>query len=149
MPFSVSETFLSETTFQLHPRGMRRVRLFQFLIAAFGLLTTMSCTHPGQRLLTIQIELNGRVVFQGIRGVPDNIAIDKVWNVIGDVTLTSNTDQPQAKEVTGDIVVRIKHVESELANGKLEVLSLERDTTNSGWRLKEGEVARIKKVASG
>jgi hypothetical protein len=125
------------------------MRLFQFLIAALGLLTTISCTHAGQRLLTIQIELNGRVVFQGIRGVPDNLAIDKIWNIIGDVTFTSDSDQPQTIELTGDIVVRIKHVESELANAKLEALSLECDTTNSGWRLQEGEANRVKKIASG
>lgn len=119
---------------------------FQFLIAVLGLLTTTSCIPAGQRLLTIEIELNGLVAFQGIRGVPDNLAIDKIWNIIGEVTFTSDSDQPQTIELTGDIVVRIKHVESELANAKLEALSLERDTTNSGWRLQEGEAKRVKKL---
>ena len=118
------------------------------------LLATVSCLHYGQRLLTIQIERDGQVVFEGIRGVPDNMPIKEMFDVVGSVafkstaadTKASGGSETQARSLAGKIVVRIKHVDLELASATLETLSLHSDATGAAWSIGETEVARLKQA---
>jgi hypothetical protein len=106
-----------------------------------------SCGHVGQRLLTIQIELDGQVVFEGRRGVPDNMAVDKMWDVLADVSFKAKTEQQPPDEINGDVVVRIKHVDRELTSAKLKTLSLRPGVNDSTWSLGKDEAERVKRAA--
>jgi len=138
-----------------------RTRL-PIVLAAAVLLSAVSCTqeHVGQRLLTIQIELDGDVVFQGIRGVPDDMPNGEMWKVLGSVSFeTTGTGGENAHiglsveavtgtpviSLEGDVVVRIKHVDREmLLPIPLERLSLKQEGKSfSSWFLEEVEVQRI------
>ena len=120
------------------------------------LVTSLSCMPtPGQRLLTVQIDLDGNVVYEGIRGVPDNTPVVEMWDVLGDVpfepTATENNGtedgESNGRTLEGTIVVRIKHVNRELANASLEGLTLRSNDAEASWSLDAAEVARIKGAA--
>jgi hypothetical protein len=108
---------------------------------------------PGQRLLTIQIESDGNVVYEGIRGVPDSTPVDGMWEVLGDVpfeptdTQAHRTEDENANERTlnGTVVLRIKHVDKELASASVEELALH--YSDGKWLLDAAEVSRIKQSA--
>jgi hypothetical protein len=124
---------------------MRRIQ--SIIAAIILLLSAVSCVNFGQRLLTIQIEHNGRPAFEGTRGVPDNMPVNRMWDVLDDVPFTANTEQPHTNELSGDVVVRIKHVDRELASAKLEQLTLRPDADRLSWSLDQDETERIKQAA--
>jgi len=120
-----------------------------------GLLLPMACClPPGQRLLTVQIELDGVITFEGIRGVPDYTPVDQMWDVLQDVPLhlrngsTAKPDSPDANtcSLNGKIVVRIQHVDEELCTAKLTSLALFKSEPDSSWSLKESEALRVKRA---
>ena len=120
-----------------------------------GLLLPMACClPPGQRLLTVQIELDGVITFEGIRGVPDYIPVDQMWDVLQDVPFhlrnasATKPDSPDANacSLNGKIVVRIQHVDEELDTAKLTSLTLCKGESGSSWLLKEGEALRVKRA---
>ncbi|MBL8816310.1 MAG: hypothetical protein JNL58_09785 [Planctomyces sp.] len=61
-------------------------------------MTSLACTRPGQRLLTVEIESNGTVVYEGIRGDPDNTPTAKMWNVLSDLPFESKVDDESTVE---------------------------------------------------
>jgi hypothetical protein len=139
-----------------HHQWCRRIDMKNRSIGLVTLLlfTTASCVHVGQRLLTIQIELDGQVAFEGIRGVPDNMPVEQMWDVLDDVSFksvdtetTSRLSDQKARSLEGRVVVRIKHVDRELANTSLTSLTLAKDTTGGSWLLPADEVKRIKQAA--
>ncbi len=119
------------------------------------LVTSLSCTPTvGQRLLTVQIESDGNVVYEGIRGVPDSTPVAKMWDVLGDVPFKSTANESSvleneknARALEGAIVVRIKHVNDELARASLKILTLRSDDAGASWSLDSAEVKRIKEAA--
>ncbi|MDG1872784.1 MAG: hypothetical protein P8J27_02645 [Mariniblastus sp.] len=120
------------------------------------LVTLSSCGRPpGQRLLTVQIELDGKVVYDGIRGVPDSTPVVEMWNVLGDFQFEENATDADVLENTpnnirtlkGNVVVKISHANDELACASLAELTLLSRGPSGGWTLDEGEVARIKSGA--
>ncbi len=117
--------------------------------AAFALLLLAipACGHVGQRLLTVQIELDGQVVLEGIRGVPDNMPVDEMWDVLGEVAFAAKGGPPSG-DLEGEVVVRIKHVDRELASANLKNLKLTPNDAGSEWSLPQGQVERIKQAAS-
>ncbi len=108
---------------------------------------------PGQRLLTVQIESDGKVVYEGIRGVPDNTPVVEMWDVLDDVPFKPTTTKNNGAEndttnrvtLEGAVVVRIKHVNRELANAALEELTFRHNKVEATWSLDAAEVARIKR----
>jgi len=60
--------------------------LFLLALSACGLL------QPGQRLLQIEIEQDGKSVFSGIRGVPDSTPVKQMWDVVDDVPFEAAAD---------------------------------------------------------
>jgi len=123
-------------------------------IAALLCMSLSSCTPSGQRLLTVQIESDGNVVFDGIRGVPDNTPVVEMWNVLGDIPFETTADdnsaldgEENARRLEGAIVVRIKHVDNELASASLKTLTLRSDDGGASWTLDGAEVKRIKVAA--
>ena len=117
-------------------------------IVGLSILTTISCVHVGQRLLTIQIEVDGKVMFEGIRGVPDTMAVNDMWDVLSDVSFEARTDQAPSAELNGNVIVRIKHVDRELATAQLNTLSLQSDPSGSKWVIGKDESERIKQAAA-
>ena len=122
-------------------------------LALLGLAIT-SCVHIGQRLLYVDIELDGQVVFTGMRGVRDDMRVEHMWGILKDVTFHTAADSADAVEdnsertrtLSGNVVVRIKHVDRELAAVSLSSLSLTRDAPNSSWSLGKGESERIQQA---
>jgi hypothetical protein len=106
-----------------------------------------SCAHLGQRLLHIEIECDGDVVFTGMRGVRDDMPVEEMWNTLSDVpfelaadsTVTVTGEDEQTCKLTGNVVVRIKHVESELAAISLSSISLTRNEENDSWSLSKDQ----------
>lgn len=114
-------------------------------------ISSMACSPPGQRLLTVQIESNGNVEYEGIRGVPDSTPVVQMWDVIGDIPfeyIAKNgsfvNDKKTTRELKGALVVRIKHVNKELANASLTRLTLRSSDAGALWSLDGAEVKRIK-----
>ncbi len=117
-------------------------------------MTSLSCARPGQRLLTVQIESNGTVVYEGIRGVPDNTPVAEMWNVLGDVPFESRADdespvdkEQNVRKLQGAIVVTIKHVDQQLARTSVEELTLHSIDSGASWSLESTEAQRIKEAA--
>jgi hypothetical protein len=127
-------------------------------ITAAGLvwLCASSCGHVGQRLLHIEIELDGKVVFTGIRGVRDDMPENQMWDVLPEVVfeVAAGPDGPgedggeKSRTLTGKIVVRIKHVDRELASTTLPSLTLSREPGSKSWSLSRAQAERVKFAAS-
>jgi hypothetical protein len=119
-------------------------------------MSALSCTPLGQRLLTVQIESNGKVVYEGIRGVPDSTPVVEMWDVLDDVPFEYTVkdgnaiedDETNTRKLEGALVLRVKHVNNELARASLEKLTLRSDDAGETWSLDGAEVERIK-VAAG
>ena len=103
---------------------------------------------PGQRLLQIQVEVDGVTRFEGYRGVSDSLPISNMWQKIEDIPLANleSTDATPTSTKTlkleGDIVVRILHTGSELSSAKCDSLQLD-CPDGSDWYFAPREVARI------
>lgn len=128
-------------------------------IARIGMLLLLSpamtsCVHIGQRHLHIEIELDGQVVFEGMRGVNDNMPVEQMWRVLDDVPFkmtagylnSLGSTDIQTHTLNGKVLVRIKHVDRQLAIASLSSLSLSRDSTGS-WLLDDGETGRVEQNA--
>lgn len=108
---------------------------------------------PGQRLLTVQIEKDGAVVYEGFHGVPDTTPVPDMWDVLEDIPFEpiergdSNADSEDVAERTmdGSIIVRIKHVDTVLATSDLKSLTV--TSHQDGWSLNSDQVSRIKQYA--
>lgn len=135
---------------------IKRIASLSFLVLSCLILFCLalpSCGHLGQRLLHIEIELDGQVTFEGIRGVPDNMPVDEMWDVLGDVHFEIDEDAVShldalTQDLTGSIVVRIKHVDDELGMASLSSLSLSREAIGSSWLLGDGETDRVKRASA-
>lgn len=117
-------------------------------------LTSVSCL-PGQRLLTIQIEVEGNPEYEGVRGVPDSTPVAQMWDVLGDVRFKPTTTKASSQNAApldsqvleGAIVVRIMHVNDELATASRSKLTLRYDDATDAWKLEQTEVERIRDAA--
>lgn len=98
-----------------------KLEITQALCTIVPLLVLLSigCAHYGQRLLTYEIDVNGQVLYQGMRGVPDNLPVEKMWKVLEEVEFESTPNQTPPTPLPGVVVVRIKHVNKELAKRSL------------------------------
>jgi len=113
----------------------------------------VSCM-PGQRLLTVQIEVGGQVAFEGIRGVPDTTPIAQMWDVLSDIHFQPSTtesiapaDNTATHTLEGPVVVRILHTDDQLASATLKKLTLRPNNAADAWTLGEAEVQQIKTAA--
>jgi hypothetical protein len=130
-----------------------RIPVFVLLCIA---LAVTSCVHVGQRLLHIEVELDGKVAFEGIRGVPDNTPVEQMWDVLNGVPFEMTADyadslsdpDEQTRTLNGNVVVRIRHVDHELAVASLSSLALERGGSDSSWFLSDGEANRVKQASA-
>ena len=121
-------------------------------VCGLCVLLLVACAPPGQRLLRFEIELDGEVMFTGIRGVPDQMPVDEMWHVLSEVSFEAapaNTVQATASEsLSGEIVVRIQHTGETLASATLEALALTRDSANATWHLSETEASRVESASA-
>lgn len=116
------------------------------LMVVSCLFTVVSCNHPGQRLLTIQIEQDGQVVCEGMRGVSDSLPVSEMWDLLPEVSFSAESSTPSLETLNGDIVVRIRHVDHELSRARLKSLTLRPHANNSTWSIGHEETARVKRA---
>lgn len=117
------------------------------------LLALASCAPPGQRLLDVEIEVNGQVVFEGFRGVRDTMPVDRMWEVVGEIAFDPAAgialDSLEPVEVlAGSIVVRISHTGDELATASLDSMSLALNPGTKTWSLDDASRQRLLQAAS-
>lgn len=130
------------------------VRRIVFVVMLCLTLASISCV-PGQRLLTVQAETDGSVVYEGMRAVPDSTPVVELWDVLDDVSFEpvaveqeftdENANNPRVLE--GAIVVRIKHVKNELADASIKKLTLRHAASENAWKIERTEIERIKVAA--
>ena len=85
--------------------------------------STIGCLPLGQRLLNVEIEVDGVKRFEGIVGVPDSTSKKAMWNSVDDVEFRAVTPD-DAVDLEGDVVVRILHTGNELTSSRCEQLRL-------------------------
>ncbi|MEO1527259.1 MAG: hypothetical protein AAFX06_17605 [Planctomycetota bacterium] len=131
------------------------LRMFVLLCLLLG---SVACTR-GQRLLKYEIEVDGQVRYIGMRGVVDSTPVEEMWNELGQVVFepvqsaTTPAVNPAGDEevsgarlLEGKIVVRIRHVDRELATASLPKLTIPADQAAS-WNLEDLDVQRIRSAA--
>lgn len=136
-------------------RAGRRSLWVATLLGLFCLGMT-SCGHVGQRLLQIEIELDGQLALQGIRGVRDDMPVPRMWDELRDVGFeidpamvdSLGAADAQTLELEGKVVVRISHVDRELTTASLPSLLLDRIEAEAPWTLSAGELERLKAGAA-
>ena len=124
------------------------MKRYRYASVVLLLLAIPACGHVGQRFLVFQIELDGQVVLEGMQGVSDIMPVDEMWDVLGKVPFSAKEGQTPPDELEGDVVVRITHVNKELASAKLKTLSLQPDAAGSNWSLSAAEAERVKRAAA-
>ncbi|MHC5026642.1 MAG: hypothetical protein ACYTGR_07785 [Planctomycetota bacterium] len=117
------------------------------------LLALASCAPPGQRLLDVEIEVEGQVVFEGFRGVRDTMEVERMWEVIGDIAFDPAAGTPldslePVEVLEGMIVVRIRHTGDELATASLASVSLAMNPSTKTWSLDDASRQRLLQAAS-
>ena len=133
-------------THPLPPRPPRRSVALLLLLAASCLLS--GCMR-GQRLITVQIQQDGKPVLECMYGLPDNWKIDRIWSQVAQenfhpvdvwVEATSTTDGVILK---GPLKIMVLHGTSTLATSELSELRLvEMSKQPPEWRLGPGEMER-------
>ena len=126
--------------------------LRRVLLAAPLAMALAGC--GGQRLLTIEILQDGKVVLSGIRGVPDSTPVDPMWNELDDLEFESSKKLPgddegsDATTLAGESIVRIRHTDNVLAEKKVSDLKLTKvkDKDKHLWKLADGEADRVRKA---
>jgi hypothetical protein len=134
--------------------GTKAMKNLSIAFVVVLILFTTSCVHVGARLLHVQIEVDGVTTLEGIRGVPDNMPVEEMWDVLtkvpfqptGGATATPDSADAKTWSLSGTIVVRIKHVDRVLASATLTSLSLNKDMSGTAWSLPRNEVSRIKQA---
>jgi hypothetical protein len=101
-----------------------------------------------QRLLTVQIELNGDSVLESLWAVSDNLTKQETWKTLVNAPLHSvNRWQPAASTgdqatVSGNIVIHVNHADQEYITLKTNVIKLVKDKT-SQWKLAKETVDKL------
>ena len=130
--------------------SLSRAKFALVLLASFAVVACV----PGQRLLTFQIEVDGRVAFEGIRSVSDSAPKDEFWNVLGGVRFDSTGTPPPGESIDvvssdaqGGVIVRIRHVGREMGVVRVAKLALSRAVDES-WRLDGESVEMVQRAAA-
>ncbi|MCO6046993.1 hypothetical protein NG895_24100 [Aeoliella sp. ICT_H6.2] len=112
-------------------------------------LPMLSCTHVGQRLLTVIIEVDGAAVLEGHTAVPDFTPVDQMWPALAEAQFepVAGAGEP-SMPLTGEVTVRIQHTSTVLATATLETLTLTKDPSSNTWSLSGSQVTRIEQVAT-
>ena len=126
------------------------IRSGVLLILAFCL----SCTPSGQRLLTVQILHDGVVLYEGQRGVPDYTPVEEMWEEVSDISFVDvvgddsvQNDSEEIRDISGEIVIRIWHVEQKLTECSFGKLSLHRQDAGDSWIIASPSAKRIREAA--
>lgn len=126
----------------------KSLRTLVCMAASLGVLCQCGCM-PGQRVLQIEVEVDGVPKFQGMRAVRDSMSVESMWSELEFVSLkavNAEGDSLSASEnlrLTGEVVVRILHVENELSTSQSNVLDLE-STNGKDWCFAPGEIQKIR-----
>jgi len=138
-----------------------RIRNHSFRLAilpvALICVSFSSCAKSGQRLINFEVKVDDKIALTGKRGVPDTMPVEKMWDVADDVSFEISKDYFDAvgtsledsttHEVKGNIVVRIRHVNSELASSSVSTLKFKKVDADS-WSLSDGEKDLLKQASS-
>ena len=125
------------------------------LIAALIALSAAACHPWGQRLCTLEVAQEGRVVFDSMFDVSDGKGIPAIWDEAGEIPVSTNLASPEAfsfpeptrAHLDGEVAVRILHgdVLDEVTLEGLDLVRSDGDATD--WRLPREEILRAKAAA--
>ena len=123
---------------------------------SLALALSAAACHPfGQRLCTLEVAREGRVVFDSMFDVSDGKGLGAIWDEAGEVPVSTNLASPEAfsfpeptrAHLDGEVAVRILHSDV-LDEVTLESLDLVRsDGDAADWRLPREEILRAKAAA--
>ena len=124
---------------------------------SLALALSAAACHPfGQRLCTLELAQEGRVVFDSLFDVSDGKGIAAIWDEAGEIPFSTNVASPEAfsfpaptrAHLDGEVAVRILHgdVLDEVTLEGLDLVRSDGDATD--WRLPREEILRAK-AASG
>jgi len=118
-------------------------------------LSAAACHPSGQRLCTVEIAQEGRVVFDSLFDVSDGKGIAAIWDEAGEIPFSANVASPEAfsfpeptrAHLDGEVAVRILHgdVLDEVTLEGLDLVRSDGDATD--WRLPREEILRAKAAA--
>lgn len=127
-----------------------------FVLAGF-LLLSFEQTALAARAIRLEILLEGEVVASGLYTAGDRTPPEVVWRYLKeppgfiseeDQKIKADESNPLRAALTGNIEVRLRHVERVLASAKVTHLSLVRpEEARSNWHLPEAEVERLAQIA--
>jgi len=123
---------------------------------SLALALSAAACHPwGQRLCTVEVAQEGRVVFDSLFDVSDGKGIAAIWDEAGEIPFSTNVASPEAfsfpeptrAHLDGEVAVRILHgdVLDEVTLEGLDLVRSDGDATD--WRLPREEILRAKAAA--
>jgi hypothetical protein len=111
------------------------------------------CSSPGQRLLHVHIENDGKLILRTQFAVPDNWDNHAAWHELEKQsfepagTLTPDSAAPQQATLKGKVRLALVHAGAPFATANAEELRVVIDPAKTGhWRLAPGEMARTEKA---
>ena len=139
-------------------RAIAIVRGLSVLVAgAMAVIVTVGCTHPGRRLLAMEVYQDDQLVLRTKFDVPDSEGPSGFWRRAGEAPFAAdeqvarvkaNDDNPLQARLTGSVKIRILHVDRVLTSASVTDCELMRNSPDSlGWYLPEKEVQRAKQAA--
>ncbi|MFO0906249.1 MAG: hypothetical protein U0939_24795 [Pirellulales bacterium] len=127
-------------------RVTRRSHAMGILLLSLSLLA--GCT-PGQKLVKVQIQQDGRTVLETMYGTPDDWKIDRIWMRAATVDFEAVDSWGESTPTTDGVILQGKvrvvvlHVSRTIATADLSELRLVETSTNPPkWRLGPGETER-------
>lgn len=126
---------------------MKRIYCFSGLFILC--LSSLGCfTVPGQRLLTVQIELDGVSILESLWAVSDSLTKPDAWKTMVNAPLEPvNRWQPAASSgdnatVTGTITIQLDHASQTYIKLRTNEIKLVKDKSGS-WKLAEETVEKL------
>ena len=123
-------------------------------ILTIGLLVGCNSAETGQRFLHFQIKVDDKLAFETKAGVPDETAVENMWDSIEQATFETskdyaeilNTENSDTHKLTGDVVIQISHVGKTLTTSTVEALQMKKNTEGE-WTIVQSELVLIKQSA--
>jgi len=130
-----------------------RLPILAAVLTLAGLFALGCGLPPGQKVLTFEVEQNGKLLLATTFDASDSLSVDDLWKEATEVPFetksTSAQLQPTANdpllaELTGRVQVRLIHVDTLESEAKLLGMRLQRPSAESqAWSLADDQVARV------
>ena len=125
------------------------------LLIALVLAGLAGCLPMGQKLLTLEVEQESRVLLSTTFDSDDTSSTAELWESAGEVPFSTQVDalqpsklDPLTAEIVGPVQIRILWTDTEESVVTLDGLQLVRSASGSDdWRMPPAEIARAKTAA--